>query len=142
MKVEDLLAPGEKVLLNDGNSHFTDRRLYILARNSFVEIPYEHISSVEFERRIPFLPIGVGVIVLLVGLLEWISSPTFLKALGIDPTLTFVLIIISGIVLIGMGLALTRRALSIQLTSGKTYTVRVGDQRTVEEFLKKLWRPF
>jgi hypothetical protein len=142
MKVEDFLASGEQVLLQDGDISFTDRRFFVMYRNSVEEASYEHVSAVEFERSVPWILFMIGALVLVLGLLLRVFPGT-LKPVVFDPTVELMLTLVLGIGFIGMGFALTRRTLTIHLDSGRRpYRFRIGDQRTVEVFLKTLGRTF
>ncbi len=141
LNLEDLLVPGEKVLAEDGRAHFTDRRIIVLERNSFAVLPYDQISSMEFERKVPLAPIIAGVVVMMVGLFLWLS-PQQLRALNLDPTFTLTVIGVLAILLVGLGFALTRRGLTIWMTSGRSRYLRIKNEAAVGEFIRSTGRPF
>ena len=142
MKAEDLLAPGEKILVQDGDNTFTDRRVLIVQRSKATVVSYEQISSVEYSRRIPLALIILGALVLVVGLLIWFAPPGIPRIEGTDSDLFLILVLVLAIVLIGMGLALVRRALVLRTTSGEAYYLRLRNEETVKEFLRFYGRPF
>lgn len=142
MKVEDFLAPGEKILIQDGDNSFTDRRLLIVRRSTVTAVPYEQISSAEYSRRIPLTMIILGGLVLVAGLLLWLAPPGIPRITGTDSDLFLILVLVFAIVLIGMGLALVRRALVIRTTSGEAYYLRIRDEKALKEFLQSYGRPF
>jgi hypothetical protein len=142
MKAEEFLAPGEKVLIQDGDNSFTDRRLLIIRRNTVTAVPYEQISSAEYSRRIPLILIILGALVLVTGLFVWLAPPGIPRIAGTDSDLFLILVLIFAIVLIGIGLALVRRALVIRTTSGEAYYLRIKDERALREFLQSYGRPF
>ena len=137
MDAESLLADGEKILLQDGRNSFTDRRVLTVSRNSFTEVPYEHISSIEFVKNFPIAPIILCALVLIVGAYIWNSDTALIRQLGIDPNLWLTLVIVVAIILVGIGAVLTRRDLTLRTTSGHEYSLRLRDRKTVEEFLSK-----
>jgi len=142
LKVEDLLAPGERVLIRDGDNSFTDRRLLIVQRDTVTAVPYEQISSAEYSRRTPWALIIVGALVLFAGLFLWLAPPGIPRIAGTNSDLFLILVLVFAIVLVGMGLALVRRALVLRTTSGEVYYLRIGDEKAVDEFLKTYGRPF
>ena len=142
MRAEDFLAPGERILIQDGDNSFTDRRLLIVRRNTVTAVPYEQISSAEYSRRIPLALIVVGALILIAGLFLWLAPPGIPRIAGTDSTLFLMLILVLVIVLIGMGLALVRRALVLRTTSGEVYYLRISDEKAIREFLQSYGRPF
>jgi len=137
MDAESLLADGETILLRDGRNSFTDRRVLMVNRNSFTEVPYEHISSIEFVKSFPIAPIVLCALVLIVGLYIWNSDTALIRQLGIDPDLWLTLVIVVAIILVGIGVVLTRRDLTLRTTSGYRYSLRLRDRDTVEKFLSQ-----
>jgi len=135
MDAESLLADGETILLQDGRNSFTDRRVLMVGHNSFTEVPYEHISSIEFVKSFPIAPIILCALVLIVGLYIWNSDTALIRQLGIDSNLWLTLVIVVAIILVGIGVMLTRRDLTLRTTSGYRYSLRLRDRKTVEEFL-------
>jgi hypothetical protein len=142
LKVEDFLAPGEKVLIQDGVNSFTDRRLLIVGSSKVTAVPYEQISSAEYSRRVPLTLIILGALVLVAGFFLWLAPPGIPRVAGTDSNLFLILVLVFAIVLIGMGLALVRRTLVIRTTSGEAYYLRIRDEKMLNEFLQSYGRPF
>ena len=71
------------------------------------------------------------------GLFIWNSDTALIRQLGIDPNLLLTLVIVIAIILVGIGVVLTRRDLTLRTTSGYKYSLRLRDRKTVEEFLSK-----
>lgn len=137
MRVEDYLASGESVIASDGGALFTDRRLFLFSGSSFEALPYAHVSHYDFERKVPLLPIVLGVVVLVAGLFLW-GEAYVQRSAVIQPDLFLALVLVFAVILIGVGLALTRRGLTFFMDSGKSRYLTLKEQTNAEELMRLL----
>ena len=85
----------------------------------------------------PLLPIVLGVVVLVAGLFLW-GEAYVQRSAVIQPDLFLALVLVFAVILIGVGLALTRRGLTFFMDSGKSRYLTLKEQTNAEELMRLL----
>lgn len=133
MDVQDFLGEGEKVVETDGNVHLTDRKVLILERRSYTAIPYEQISSIEYERSILWGIVALGVAFVGIGALADLSST---RLAGAGPTTEFLIFTIVGVLCYAIGFLLPLASFIVRTTSGKYYRLRTRNSKFLSELVR------
>ena len=139
MDPQDLLGDGERVVETERNLHLTDRKVLILRRRSYTAIPYEQISSIEYERSVLWALVALGLIFIGIGTYLDLSGTQLAST---DPTTAFLIFGVVGILCAALGFLLPFPSFIIRTTSGKSYPLRSRNTKFLNALVKLSGRPF
>jgi Na+/proline symporter len=139
LDVQDFLGEGEKVIQEDREVRLTDRKILILRRRSYTAIPYEQISSLEYERSVLWGLVLLGLIFVGISVYTDLSG---IKLASTDPTTSFLIFTIFGIICAALGFFLPVPTFLVRTTSGWHYPIRTRNTEFLAALVKLSGRSF